>query len=457
MSDAADDQLPVKIAVQPSTQHATTGSEIEFQFVLQDAQNDLAKAPKELPVVVEFTSPSGRATQRQFTFKPHDTSTTLAFPIDEVGVFSIRAMQAELLDDDTFVFGVPGAMGPSSTLERRMPADLPTVAEVPPPATASRAERPAGVRAFSLALQPAERGAQPEMAAMPEGVEIQLRHRPQRRLLANGIDAGTIFAYLVGGDDGAAQDVKIHLFNSQGNLIPAPLIIPSGEIVGSAILTSEQAGEVTVSYVQSIPHFDVIEPREVAFSFQPPVVQYVIRASPSSISLLESADISVELQDADRTPIAVDHQRQVALIVEEGHGELSQNELNIPPGRSLARTSFTPTLWGTVRISGSTPDLLGRSAEFQVTWPIMLLAVSVVGGLLGGIADYRMRRGRRWPIVLAIVTGFLLFWGLAIGLIDVIPRNIALNPISTFAVSFIGGVAGSDVIKLLLRRFGLPS
>lgn len=453
---AGDDTAPVKISVDPVSQNVQVGDQVEINLTLKNADNNVAKAPKVLDVLVEFTSPSGDTQQTNVVFKPQDSSATIKLPVSESGIFSIRAEQPELLDDDAYIFGVrPPVQGALEAIGRRAEGSSATVGTAGEELTVPLERQGAVTLALERGIDlPATVTSNPSSLA---NSRIQLLHRPRRPLLADGIDTGTIQAYLIGDEPGAAQDIAIHLFNSQGQLIPVPLVIHAGQLFGTTELTAEQVGQVKVSFVRSVPQVNVEGPTVLEFSFRPPIVRFALRASPPSISLAERSEILVELLNADDTPIATDQDRKISLYVGDGHGDFEHKDLTVLAGRSVARTTFFPSWWGAVTIIASTPNLLTQTSTIQVTWPVLLLVLSTVGGVLGGIADFAVRRGRHWPMVFGAVTGFLLFWGAVIGLVDVIPRAIVLNPISTFAVSFLGGFAGTDVIKLFLRKIGIQA
>jgi hypothetical protein len=161
-SMADDEATPVKIAVEPSSQKVLVGGQVEVNLVLQNARNKVAKAPKMMDVIVEFTSPSGQRNQTKVVFKPQETSATITLPVEQSGVFSIHAKQPELLNDDAFIFGVnpkPRSMRPS---ERRA-ATIARTQSV----TASRRTSPSRHRWIYGSYQPLARRAWPSPRCLP--------------------------------------------------------------------------------------------------------------------------------------------------------------------------------------------------------------------------------------------------------------------------------------------------
>jgi hypothetical protein len=468
-SKAGDETTPVKIVVEPTKQEVLVGDKVEVNLVLQNAKNGVAKAPKALDVLVEFTDPSGQRNEIKAVFKPQDTSTTVILPIEESGIFSIQATQPELLDDDTFIFGVNPKPRSMRSIEPRIEMNVfasrtkalnpAEAAEAPPDATAPEGAEDfaispsTDVRGLSISRAPSVAAVAPASSASGPKKLLEIRHQPtSRALLADGIDAGSVFAYLHGSDSGVEHDITFLLDISQGELEPIPLVIKAGEIMGRSDLTARKPGEATVSVVRTLPEFDIKGSRDARFSFQPPITAFIVHASPPEISLLDTSEIGVELVDADQTPTATDEARRISLFVDGGHGALANPEVQVLAGHAVARTTFTPTIWGTVTITAATPDLISQTTTIQVTWPVTLLILSALGGLLGALVDNVTRGGPRWSVLLGAVIGFVVFWGVTVGLIDVLPRAVALNLFSAFALSFIGGAGGTELIKVLIRK-----
>jgi hypothetical protein len=132
-------------------------------------------------------------------------------------------------------------------------------------------------------------------------------------------------------------------------------------------------------------------------------------------------------------------------------------EVEIPIGYSMGRASFLPSWMGAVTIYGHSPGMLDQQTEIRVNLPVLLLIVSAVGGLAGGLLAYLVHhRERPWRLFLGLVSGFVLYWMLLFfGLVELMPRAVALNPVTTLAVSILGGWAGADVLAFATRRLGL--
>ncbi|PYV08685.1 MAG: hypothetical protein DMG07_25090, partial [Acidobacteria bacterium] len=88
--------------------------------------------------------------------------------------------------------------------------------------------------------------------------------------------------------------------------------------------------------------------------------------------------------------------------------------------------------------------------------PLGLLAISIIGGLLGGLVFVlRHPRSKRWRVPVGALTGVLLFWAFLFLGLSALPRTAILNPFSVFAVSMTGGWLGTEVFEPLLKRLSL--
>jgi hypothetical protein len=68
------------------------------------------------------------------------------------------------------------------------------------------------------------------------------------------------------------------------------------------------------------------------------------------------------------------------------------------------------------------------------------------------------RQGSKWwRAAIGLVTGFVLYWAVIFSVLNVIPRFIALNPLSAFALSTLGGWLGTEVFNQILKLLKLPA
>jgi cyanate permease len=106
-------------------------------------------------------------------------------------------------------------------------------------------------------------------------------------------------------------------------------------------------------------------------------------------------------------------------------------------------------------VAAATPAILTKSTTLRVSLPILLIALTAVGGLIGGVMAFWTKRTRWWRIVIGLFTGFVLYWAMIFGLLQSIPRAAALNPLSAFAVAIIGGYMGPQLLGIMAQRFGV--
>jgi hypothetical protein len=84
-----------------------------------------------------------------------------------------------------------------------------------------------------------------------------------------------------------------------------------------------------------------------------------------------------------------------------------------------------------------------------------MMGFSALGGLSGGLlAILTRRRTRWWRLVVGLIAGFLFYWILLLGLIHVLPRGLALNPLTAFTFSVFGGWLGIEAMTHILKRLG---
>jgi hypothetical protein len=250
----------------------------------------------------------------------------------------------------------------------------------------------------------------------------------------------------------------VRLFSSSGNLKPPIVLIRQDEDYGEAKLVSKEVGTVNVEYLGSTPSVKEPNPKKLQIKFGPPITQMIFEASPPSISLVDTADLIVRLVDEAGRPIATDTSRQVSFSIKTGRGEIRKDEIIIAKDRADGRSSFLPTWRGKVTLTAATPNLPLAEAELQVELPGSLLGLSALGGLAGGVIAFFTRQGSKWwRVAIGLISGFVLYWAVIFSVLNVIPRFIALNPLSAFALSTLGGWLGTEVFNQILKLFKLPS
>jgi hypothetical protein len=276
---------------------------------------------------------------------------------------------------------------------------------------------------------------------------------PDRRLLADRQDAATVYAFLRTG--AATEDIRIQLVASLGTISPNPLVIKKGEFSGQATLVADQVGQARIRYVAEQPQVAIEASADMHVDFAPAITQLQLRASPPVVSLLDAPQIVVELQDATGRVVATDEPRRISLYLEKGNGEIAPVEVEVAKDEATGRASFTPWWMGTTTVAAATPAILTKSTTLRVTLPTLLIALTATGGLVGGVMAFWTKRTRWWRVVIGLFTGFVLYWAMIFGLLESVPRAVALNPLSAFAVAIIGGYIGPQLLGVLAQRFGV--
>ena len=477
-----------------AVQHsAEVGQHATFDVKLMNAAAQPAPAAKNLRVTLEIVSPSGKTRSEEIAIKAGEKEVRYQLPITEAGVFEVRARNRELLSGADIV-------------QTRAPVRAPKVEMIAPPAAPPPASQPSpsasvptahevvASRAVAARMAPAFRrstatrslaSALPAHAAPPmpvpgspatvtsspppaaaavatpgaplQKLEVDLRYSPQRRFLANGKDSAKIFALVHGA--APQKDTQLFLFNSSGSLAPKPLVIKKGEPLGEAELTSDQIGKVKLDYTWTDGWVDFDGARELSVEFAPPITQLRFQASPPDISLFDDAELIVKLTDDNGTPIATDIARRIAFSIDDGHGAFVQREINIPPGHSEGSTKFLPIASGEVKLTASSEQLRDQPTTVSVTWPVLLLGLAIIGGLIGGLLAFGTRRtDPALRILGGLVIGPLLVWVSIVGILPhaSLPRPLLLNPFGAFFVAVLGGWIGTEIFTPIVKAlFGI--
>jgi hypothetical protein len=313
-----------------------------------------------------------------------------------------------------------------------------------------RAEEPSGDH------QPGAPMIQPKPSARYTAVlrsslpQITLRYSPDRQFLADGKDAVSIQAFLMGANETLPSDIHLNVYDSSNTLKPKPLTIRAGEPSGGSVLTSNQPGAVMVEFLGSTPPTEFQGDTKLHINFAPPITRLDLRASPPNISLLDTAELIVTLTDDEGRPLATNAPRQVTFSILSGKGQIAERELQVPAGQFQVRTRFVPEWPGQVKISSATANLLTVATPMQVSAPILLLVCSGLGGLVGGLLSRRTRRkSDRWRMPIGVATGFLFYWACIFLGFTAAKREVVLNPLSALALSAIGGWLQTEVFSLV--------
>jgi hypothetical protein len=408
----------LKLGIESARQCFQLGDTAEIKIALHDANDQAVVAPQDLTITVKARMDTGLVEQKEITIKAGTSAQTLRLPVNKTGMMYVWAKHKELLDGGIDVLVKP----PKPQLPQG-------VLRVPPKAMPTPQPKPL----------------------------LTLRYSPQRRFLADGKDRATIQAFLLNADEIMAEDIRVRLFNSAGKMEPQLLEILKGQDVGTTTLAANEVGIVTVEYVSATPPTELQGEKKLQIPFAPPITRLEFKASPPIITLVDKTELVLRLLDENAKPFPTDESRLISLTLEVGRGEIEKREITITPNMFEGRTTFSPTWRGQVDISASTPNLPTIHIEkLTVSLPTLLLILSALGGLIGGVIAFWVSKGSKWwRILIGLIAGFVLYWAFIFGVLTVLPRAAVLNPLSAFILSTLGGWLGTEVFTQILKRFGL--
>jgi len=450
----AQSSQPFKIGMELDSHSVELGKTFPVNCVVLDADNKPVKAPKDFVVSIRAISASGQTNTVPVTVKAGESSCRLTLSATEAGITELLAKQNELQDGKAFI--KIKSRGAAQKTVSMMNAPVPAPA-APAPDNRLRTEAFSATKSVvaSAALATTAKHLKTTESRLP-GAGLILKHE-SRKFLADGKDAATVTAFLSEEAPDSAADIQVIFHDSLGAMTPNPLVIQRGQDFGETKITSDHVGTATVEYITSNPKLNLLSEKVIEVDFGPPIARLAIQASPSKISLLESADISIQLLNSSGTPTATDEPRQVNLSF-TGGGQLQSNCITIPANASFAHTRFYPTHLGTFKIEVSADNLLMQSVDISVFRPTALLFASSFGGLLGGLLAASVsqkrrkdRSGRVVRVLLGIVTGFAFYYFAILGFAAQIPGQVALNPFGAIFLAMVGGWLGTEVFTPICK------
>lgn len=419
------DNLPVKLQLASQARVHQVGNPMTVTLNLLNAQNQLTAASKELVISLLSSAPGSAAVKTSVSLPAGSATTSIPFRFDTTGLYEIQARHPELLDGG-LILNVQA-----------------------PPETRRSGTRNSGSSSINITEI---------LARHTDLPRLELRVTPQRNILADGRDSATVYALLTGDNALAVTDLEVRLYNDNGQLKPRTIMIPKGGYSGEAELTSQHIGPINLEYLGTSPEAAIKGETLIQVNFTAPISRLELKASPPRISLFERAQFVVRLLDEHGVAQVSDAPRPVFFTLEQGQGELSETDIMIPALGSEGRIDFTPSITGQVVLMAASPNLLSVQVPLHVQWPLLTLILSVLGGLTGGFLVFISEEDTHWwRCVVGLVTGLVLYWALLFGGLNFIPRMYALNYISAFVISVLGGWLGTKVFSHLLRRFGIQA
>lgn len=465
----------VKIDVTSESPAVTIGTKAQLRVNLLDAENRPAIARKDMAIQVQGQLSSGNTETSTVVVRAGQSSGTVELQAKESGPVKVVASNRQLASGGSVVnvraarreTSMPSATASSSPLASPhdsaaasvSPVGSPTI-HFNGPSHFTHMARPgrALTRAPAAVATASPMPAAPVVSPPPAGAwnpALTFMYVPERKMWADGKDAATVYANLPP-DEVAPWDMSIYLMSSIGPLEPEALLISKGQNNGKARLTYDRPAKVSVRFMSSVPWAKDVSGLPLNIGFGP--TRLKMRVNPPQIGLFESTEVSIQLGDANGNTVSDDEKRDVWLAVESGRGALDQTALTIMPNSAHVTTQFRPILPGKVRLVAESINLPAADVELSVVTPVLILILCAVGGFLGGLVAFFTDKDAKWPrIPIGVVTGFVLYWLLAFGLILIpnFPNILVFNPFSAAVLAVFGGWLGTKVFTIGLQKIGI--
>ena len=503
--------IPVRLHVQANEREVESGARIVLKVILKNPKDEDVPALQDLPVTVSSDAlgkkvhivvPKGQTSGQVELVAPKPglakvsvTSPNLA-PGALLLIVRPPAKGSQRLSGPVTVQGLKEAGG----ISRTAPSGQPTLEATAPPSAAREVGRsqPASTApsARGVLIKPkgqserlAAEAAKPEAGvtesvqratphiASPAGASASSTPEPTATKIGIEVVPEEVFptagiwrvdVIVVGMTSSrdlapASGDVPVRLVSNLGRLSATQVEIPRGSIATASQtieLISDRSGNEILRALSPLGG----DEKRIVYNLQVPS-QLRVEANPRSVvnDGRSWISISVLLLDSDNRPTSY-ADRDIDVALSSSLGELNTRHIKIPRGTYWADAKLTSTRHGEAVIAAKAPELRESTpvtVEFLFPWMMVLL--SVVGGVLGGIA----RRAKalfsnRWlanlwrNLVVAAIFG-LIFYGLAyFGATAAIPKikiPIAISSIPTanefgaLLFGFVGGFFGRHIWK----------
>lgn len=463
---------PAKVSMTASAAGDGPGAAAEVEVVLRDWAGKPVPVPRDVTVTIQARESSG-VQQVPLVIKAGSSSARCRFPLHEGGIIELYATHPEMRADTAFLRLKPFVLSSSETapgfISRPGPARAQPETHLGKEAgKVGGTARDIGNTAQDIHDAVRQLGSLFGSSKPDSGPGSFLAGSQGRTYLADNREAALIQIYL---DRPVSKSTEIQLQASGGSLDPAAVTLQAGHDSGETRLTSERTGSVDVRFSRASPKLHAAPTNTLTFVFKPAIVRLDARASPPRITLLETADVVVQLQNGTGKPVATDERRPLSVSIVEGPGEIQKADLVIGPGEFEARVTVRPKRWGIIRVKASTESLPSEQAEVRVTLPVLLLSLTSSGGSLGGLLAAfaaglpqavktgpwrrRLKGLPWWRMGVGAVTGVVLYWAVLFLSFATLPGAILLNPFSAAVFSLLGGWLGLNVFTLLLKRLHL--
>jgi len=403
----------------------TVGQSVGVTIQLRGVKDQPARASKDYPVSVEVQDQSKAFWTRSVVVGKGSDSQGFKIPIDRVGVFMIKASNAELREGAIWV-----------NVRRK--------------GSTAMDDDGGGYRFLTVAWQAPHPG-----AVADEAVEITIRSSDTgSRLYADGLEAAIIQAFVTAGHP--RSDIALKFLPSRGVLQPNPLVIHASDGQAEGRLTSKERGSATLAPVNiasadRVTMMDEDWKRPVEF-FQP-IKTARVRPEHTERSLTDAPeDVWVELLGLDDKPVTPDEDINVTLTV-NAKGDISASSVTLTTRQPQQKVQFTPRQRGLATITatpfGAAPSVPG-TIDVVVPWAALLSLV--LGGFAGGLLALYGKKTARWQSLalrglVGVPAALAFYWLILNGLLP-IPAGTVGNTLFAGFFSLIVGIGGTKALNL---------
>ena len=421
--------VPLSLTVTASPAEVSVGGSVTVVVALKNYKGDAVAVSEPLSVTLHSES-SGDST---INFSPGQSSAQTTITFSRSGVATLTAT-APKMSGGSVVVAVKAPASPTSSA-------APSPAPSPAPSTgrSSAAAAAAGAQTVSLAVDVLPQHVHPNGAAW-KAIVLVTAINDARQPVA--VQADTVVRF--------ATEI--------GNVSPMEALIKAGKarVTDTIQLTSQRPGnekiwawtddngnvtEATVEYHQAVPS------------------QLLVTGLPSQVVNDGRTVVNVTVFLRDETAATAASVDNIDVKLTSSIGTPKPSTLSIPKGSFFAEAQLTSATSGLAAITATAPGLQSGSTEVRFVFPILLVVLAGVGGLIGSV----VRSGRQmfagaaravwWHLVSGIGVGVvfgLLFYALALfGVVASIPKlSIPLtgipttNDLAAIVFGFFGGYYG---------------
>ena len=495
-------QGPMRLGIKPLAKSYAVGEQIQLEVTLLDAFDHAVGAPAAIPVVVESVTSSGKKSFVKLAFSPGQSVLPFKLYAAEEGLVRITVRHAENQLREGYYAIMVGKPAPRPAAKPAPKAKAVKIGSLHPAwpeiwASDMPAKQPWGPSIYpAVYRRPSSRSGMARVwfspeeedawntvasAALVSGLSYSNRNLPPQPqaarhpagaklifdvpgaqqdgsgpvFLADGRDAARILVFYASPDGGAApSEIRVWLTWTNGELEPQPVLIHAGEAFAEARLRSSWPADARVEFVTSAPPLPLEGARKYTVKFGPPIYGINV-VGVQRLSLVEDGLLLVEFFDQYGNPIQTATNRTVTFMPTSPHLRLQPTQVVVPPGNSSTSVALMPVRLGHGKLNVSTPGYKTVSLDVEVTGMSMIL-LCLAGGVVGGVCAFNAFKGvLLWRLFLGIVGGAVLSWLYVFLALPNVDLRIAHNLVSVLFVSIIGGWAGTKVLDLAAKQFGM--